>query len=513
MTWIAARWAAVKRWFAGIPLRVRLVAITSLVLVVGLTVAGVASVTFLERDLMSRLDDQLTSQSMVVAQRVGEEYDQAQAGITVGPFFPNNTGGQQLPSDYYVQISASNGEVLYSKKDSRGADNPVPVLPVITIDQLRAGSVEQPYTVPSADGSQRWRVVALTRSSDSTIAQVALPMTSVDSTVEQLRLLLISSAAIVVVIGSAIGYFAVRRSLRPLHDVEKTAKAIAEGDLSQRVPELPTTTEVGQVSAALNTMLTQIEVSFDAQRASEERMRRFVADASHELRTPLASVRGFGELYRMGAIPPDEVGGSMKRIEDEAIRMGSLVEDLLALARLDEKRPMKREPVDLTVLAADAAQDAHALAPDRAVKVVRVSPAAASAGEPHDQLPVFTLGDERSLRQVVSNLVGNAVNHTPAGTPIEILVGSDAVGQVVLAVRDHGPGIDPSEARRIFERFYRTDSSRVRGAGGGSGLGLAIATAIATAHDGVIEVSETTGGGATMSLRLPAMTTPDGTAQ
>jgi two-component system OmpR family sensor kinase len=245
-------------------------------------------------------------------------------------------------------------------------------------------------------------------------------------------------------------------------------------------------------------MLAQIEQAFAVREASEERMRRFVSDASHELRTPLATVRGYAELYRQGAVrDPDDVSGAMRRIETEAARMGDLVEDLLTLARLDEQRPDKPAPVDLTVIAADVAQDARALQPDRPLRVVGL---AGQLG------PVTVLGHEGRLRQVVTNLVANALRHTPPGTPVEVAVGRDG-DQGRIEVRDHGPGIDPSAVRRVFERFYRADSSRGRAGGGGSGLGLAIVAAIVAAHHGRVGVSTTPGGGATFVVSLPL--TPD----
>jgi two-component system OmpR family sensor kinase len=296
------------------------------------------------------------------------------------------------------------------------------------------------------------------------------------------------------------------------------------------VPEAPTSTEVGRLGAALNGMLSQIETAFDARTASEERMRRFVADASHELRTPLAAIRGYGELYRMGALTETEqVDDTMRRIEQSATRMGGLVEDLLALARLDAGRQDRSEPVDLAVLATDAAHDLRALDPTRAVQVGPL-PGSASGLDPeedgeedggeldgavvdggegrdvhHVERPTVVHGDEARLRQVVANLIGNVVRHTPAGSPVEIGVGRRG-DRVVLEVRDHGPGIAPEHAARVFERFYRVDPSRTRdgsGTGGGAGLGMAIVAAIVEAHGGEVALVTTEGGGATVRVTLP----------
>ncbi|WP_448631291.1 sensor histidine kinase [Cellulomonas soli] len=324
---------------------------------------------------------------------------------------------------------------------------------------------------------------------------MALPLLDVDRTVRQVTLAIVLTGLGIVLLGVVVGGWAVQRSLRPLRQIEATAAAIADGDLSQRVQAAPTSTEVGRLSAALNGMLTQIEQAFEARTASEARMRRFVADASHELRTPLATIRGYAELYRMGALAERaQVDDTMRRVEQSATRMGALVEDLLALARLDEGRPLRADPVDLTVLAGDAISDLHALDPGRPTRLVPLV-ADGSLG------PCVVTGDEARLRQVVANLVGNVVQHTPAGTPVELAVGVGQ-GAGVLEVRDHGPGIDPAHAARVFERFYRVDASRTRESGG-AGLGMAIVAAIVQAHGGAVELSATEGGGTTVQVRVP----------
>jgi len=322
-----------------------------------------------------------------------------------------------------------------------------------------------------------------------------VPLRGVDTTVQ--RMLGFTALIGLGVIASCaiLGWYGVRRAFRPLTQIEDTAAAIAAGDLTRRIPEPAAKDEVTSLSHSLNAMLAQIEQSFAVREASEERMRQFVADASHELRTPLAAVRGYAELFRQGAVTrPEDVAGTMRRIEDEAIRMGGLVDDLLLLTRLDIRRPLERGPVDLTVLAADAVQDARALDPTRHVRLLGLS---------GDIEPTPIDGDEARLRQVVTNLVGNAVNHTPAGTDVEIAVGVDGAGRARLEVRDHGEGVDPVRARKVFERFYRADPSRGRGNGGGNGLGLAIVAAIVGAHDGRVGVAATPGGGATFVVDLP----------
>ncbi|MCW2617547.1 MAG: Sensor protein, partial [Modestobacter sp.] len=295
----------------------------------------------------------------------------------------------------------------------------------------------------------------------------------------------------------------VRNSLRPLQEVEHTAQAIAAGDLSRRVPVGDERTEVGRLSAALNGMLGRIESSFRAQQASEEqarasegRMRRFVADASHELRTPLTSIRGFAELHRQGAVHgPEDTGRIMQRIEAEATRMGLLVEDLLQLARLDQQRPLTLGPVDLAELAGDAVHDARAVQPERPLSLL-LDPSLTD-------VPVVQ-GDEARLRQVIGNLVTNALTHTPVDARVTVRLAEDAAdpGIVVVAVSDEGPGLAPADAHRVFERFYRADASRTRAAGG-TGLGLSIVASLVAAHGGRVELTTAQGKGATFAVRLP----------
>jgi two-component system OmpR family sensor kinase len=298
-------------------------------------------------------------------------------------------------------------------------------------------------------------------------------------------------------------------SLRPLAEIEGTAAAIARGDLTRRVPELDPRTEVGRLGHAFNAMLAQIEGAFQARassevraRKSEERMRQFVADASHELRTPLTTIRGFAELYRQGAT--DDVDGVLLRVEAEAERMGLLVEDLLLLARLDQERPLELAPVGLSAVVTDAGAAVRAIAPDRAVDVT----------VPDEDLVV--LGDEPRLRQVIGNLITNALTHTPAGTPVWLHLRPDGT-DALIEVADSGPGLDAEQSARVFERFYRVDKARARNAAGtritgrpggiaphsGTGLGLAIVAALVAAHNGSVEVDSQPGLGATFRVRLP----------
>jgi two-component system OmpR family sensor kinase len=472
------------------PLRVRLVAILAVLVLTALTISGVASVEVVRNLLLRQVDSQL-SRTLTFIERTG---------------IPPTGSNSRLPTSAVGQVQAD-GQLPQAFGTNPFSDEGAPEFPTMTSAMAKAHGT-RPFTVGSTTGSDHWRVTYIPvtiQNADGTQSPgslaVAIPLTGVEGPVHTLWLIELGVG--IVVLGSmvALAFVVVRRSLRPLHEVERVAGAIAAGDLSRRVPEAPVTTEVGSVSRSLNAMLAQIEHAFDVRAASETRMRQFVADASHELRTPLAAVRGYAELYRQGAVrEPDDVASAMRRIEDEAARMGVLVEDLLLLARLDEQRPARTERVDVTVLAADAVQDARAIAPDRAITLVGLGGPLGSAE---------IAGDEPRLRQVVTNLVANALHHTPAGTPIEVAVGP-ATGDpgVVLEVRDHGLGVDPQQAARVFERFFRADPSRTRGRGGGTGLGLAIVAAIVSAHDGRVGVARTPGGGATFIVELPAAALP-----
>jgi two-component system, OmpR family, sensor kinase len=368
------------------------------------------------------------------------------------------------------------------------SDDEQPV-PALTVAQVEAGARDrEPFTTDSTDGSVRYRVLA-TDLGDRTIIS-ALPLGDVDETVRRLVVLeAIATTAVLAVLALA-AWWVIRLGVRPIKRMTETATAIAAGDLSHRVPEGAARTEAGELGAALNQMLGTIEESFDRRVESEARLRQFVADASHELRTPVATIRGYAELYRVGGLgDPDELDDAMRRTEAEAIRMGGLVDDLLVLARLDAGRPMERHRVDLAALADDAARDARAVDPDRAVTSSVLDPTA------------VVVGDERRLRQVVANLVGNALVHTPSTASIDVRA-RVAGSRAVLEVADTGPGMTAEVAGRIFERFYRADPGRSRHHGG-SGLGLAIVQGTVAAHGGTVAVDTAPGRGTTMRIELP----------
>lgn len=474
-------------------LRSQLVAIISALLTVSLLALG--STTFLL--LHSFLEDQMDTQLTTFQKSI----------VVVGTVDSQNTGQTPFAFDYYVGFQFADGALA----DQNRSGNDKPVYPAFTMDQARALNGKK-FTVPSTDGGAPWRVTViapqkfnfgpadLTQSRPEYVGYVVvgLPYETLNVTMERLAAVIAGVAILTITLGTMIAYWTVTRSFRPLSRVEKTAAAIAAGDLSRRVDIENPGTEVGRLSGSLNTMLAHIEHAFAARTASEKRMRRFVADASHELRTPLVTIRGFSELYRHGALQTSEdVGTAMGRIESEAKRMGELVEDLLMLARIDEQRPLQLKPVELLIIGHDAVLDARASAPERTFAVVGPD------GGPGAPAP--TVGDEAKLRQVVANLIGNALRHTPAGSPIEIVVGTRSEGTQkfsVIKIRDHGPGISEEEAPRVFERFYRADSSRDRNTGG-SGLGLAIVSAIVASHEGTVRLEQTPGGGATMAVELP----------
>jgi two-component system OmpR family sensor kinase len=349
---------------------------------------------------------------------------------------------------------------------------------------------------------------------------VATPLSSVDNTVSHLVDLDIAVDAAVLLALLGLGYVLVHRTLRPLRRIETAASAISAGDLTQRMLHGHPKTEIGRLSRSLNGMLGQIESAFSAQAdseaealRSEAHMRQFAADAGHELRTPLASIRGITELYRQGAADSRQVPDLMRRIENEAIRMGLLVEDLLLLARLDQERPLARDRVHLVALAADSITAARARSADRTIELCVEQPSRALRvngtvdGTDSDGVgESVVIGDENRLRQALDNLLTNAVRHTPADTPITVRVRpADAGGHCLLEVADTGPGLSAEDAAHVFERFYRSDPSRARTTTQqGSGLGLAIVAAIAQAHGGNATVRSRLGHGACFTLSLPA---------
>ncbi|WP_062020528.1 sensor histidine kinase [Brevibacterium ravenspurgense] len=544
----------------------------------------------LRASLIERTDQRLVSTSQALAIRAADE---------VMTHTPLQTTSQDqiissmLPGTYYVQFYTADGRKAYDPVAP--SETNVPYLPEVNA-QTVAENRSQPFTVPGS--TSQWRVRTLPLKNSDMLVAIALPFDKdIDEISDYARSTMIGIGVLALAIVGGVGYFAITNTFRPLRDIEKTASRIAAGDLSQRVTEYPASTELGRLSSALNTMLGHIEDSFDGRKASEKRIRQFVSDASHELRTPLVTIRGYAELYRQGAVQkPEDVAQIMGRIEAESIRMGDLVEDLVVLARLDSERRAEIGPVDMAAAVRDTAADTAAQAPHRDISFIGLD------GEDAPELPLIE-GADSKLRQVISNLAGNALRHTADDVAIDFAVGVVDVpeafetegdtaeeakqsrgaldfvtgpvrifkrdgsradtktqnkgqrkaqvpttsqgaaasaaadsspsadkrtasveqplappgaggiivpdilegfpaGRVRIEVRDHGEGIDPEIAPRVFERFYRLDSSRDRSTGG-SGLGLSIVKAIIDSHKGEISVHQTPGGGATFRVDLP----------
>lgn len=459
----------------ALPLRVGLVAAMLLLVGCGLLASGIAVTSTLRHDLINRAD-----QTLLDASRGWAQAPRRMPPPDEGP------NPARPPSNFYVRGVDADGHIWMAVND-REAE---PALP----DDNDVGPV--PVTVGSLDHSPvEWRAVSV-RGPSGELTTVAIDMSDIQSTVRSLAWSQFAIGTAVLIILGVAGYWVVHRSLRPLVEVEKTAAAIAAGQLDRRVPERDPRTEVGRLSLALNGMLAQIQTamassedSAEQARTSEERMRRFITDASHELRTPLTTIRGFAELYRQGAARDVEM--LMSRIESESRRMGLLVDDLLLLARLDAQRPLEQRRVDLLTLATDAVHDAQSIAPKRTITMEVFD----GPGTPE------VIGDEARLRQVLGNLVANALQHTPETARITVRVGTLS-DDAVLEVADEGPGMTPEDARRVFERFYRTDSSRAR-ASGGTGLGLSIVDSLVYAHGGRVTVSTAPGQGCCFRVSLP----------
>ena len=349
----------------------------------------------------------------------------------------------------------------------------------------------KPFTIPGVDGQPDIRAVARILPSGVGTVVISVALDSVDRTMRGLDgIFLLISLIVIIAIGFVAGSL-IKLSLKPLNRIEETAAAIADGDLSARLPEVNPNTEVGRLTGSLNTMLSRIEESFAVRTESENKLRRFVADASHELRTPLTAIRGFAELHRQGAVTgEDKTKELISRIEKESIRMSSLVEDLLLLARLDQSRELTIDPVDINHLVNEAIASAKASGPSHEFTLKSSS----------DE--VFVLGDSMRIHQAVSNLLANARTHTPAGTKIEMEI-LQSESEVQISVSDNGPGLSPEDQVRIFERFFRADPSRARVSGEGSGLGLAIVDAVMKAHGGSVEVLSELNQGAKFTLHFP----------
>lgn len=495
------RFRRLRRLSQRTPLRAKLMAALFVLTTVAVVGTAGAATAVLRGYLVDRVDGAL------------ERYSELAVPYTTKLAEGTATAADRprMPTPYLLVTRDAAGRETHREDAQLEGPGTGPRLADMTVAEVQARA-GRPYEVRAQDaGEHDWRVRSIVLPNGDGSLTFALSLSEVEGTVSRLVRILFAVGVNVLLLITGLAYFIVRSSLRPLKEVEATAEAIAAGDLSRRVPDsYGRITEVGRLSVALNGMLSQIESAFGdreasahAARASEDRMRRFITDASHELRTPLTSIRGFAELYRQGAVSkPEQVPDLMRRIEEEAIRMGLLVEDLLLLARLDQHRPIELVPVDLVTIAADTVAAARAAYPGRRIEVRMLD-------TDTDDLP-GVLGDDARLRQIADNLVRNACTHTPPGTPIVVGVGSavDAgVTWALLEVADSGPGLSPEECERVFERFYRTDRSRARSTGG-SGLGLSIVAALVAAHGGKVRLHSSPGAGATFQVLLPTDAQP-----
>jgi two-component system OmpR family sensor kinase len=480
-----------------------LIALLALV-TMGLLISDVATYKTLQRFLVRRVDQQLDgvrrpAELSLARSGLGLQGNRPGRPAASGPAFAAGVRGE-----VYVELRNAAGQVIATSGSSRSLDTTTPRIPS-ALPRVRSPSTPPPTsgllgtirtgpaayrTVGSAgSGGPRWRLRISALPANRGTLILALPMRDVYATLHDLLWIEMAVSGAVLLAAAGLGLWLVRLGLRPLDDIETTAEAIAAGDLARRVPEAPAGTEVGRLSRSLNAMLTQIEQAFGERQASEDRLRRFVADASHELRTPLTSIRGYSELFRRGANHrPEDLATVMRRIEEEAARMGILVDDLLLLARLDQGRPLARTPLDLTRLAGEAIESAEII-DDRHPLVLQAD------------RPVTVVGDPLRVRQVLDNLLANVRTHTPPGTVATVRVGA-ANGTAILEVSDTGPGLDREQAERVFERFYRADPSRTRERGG-SGLGLAIVDSIAKSLGGGAALRTAPGEGATFRVELP----------
>ena len=560
-----------RRW-SSISLRSKITGVTVLMLTLGLLVSGIGTMAMLKQYVVTQVDTQLQVDTQT-----------ALSGYSSSVFSQGDAEG--VASDYFVALYDQDGALITRTWQERDhAELPVVGMP---LDLKRVSQLDgQIQTLWDAAHDTEFHaimvpvVISPTGTYGTLVMAVSLRPT--ENTMATYLTIFLGFGAGVVLIGAMLTRVLVTTTFVPLREAEQTAAAIADGDFSQRLGGATPNTEVGRLNRSLNIMLSRIDRAFKDRARTIDQMRRFVGDASHELRTPLVSVRGYAELYRMGALQtPEDVAQAMERIEKEAIRMGGLVEDLLELARLDETKPLALTPVDLVPLARDAALDAMASSPGRQVTVLTPPPMSGSldgdidvdydhhvgdsgefdgegtesvttdvitrpsgSGTPTGaiafagatlarlrtrkprrgtvvlpdtdvptvpvevQLPPVVMAEENKIRQVITNLMGNAMRFTAPDSPIELEIAVDQRAlRASIAIIDHGEGIPPQIREKIFQRFWRADSSRARETGG-SGLGLAIVAAIIASHNGTVDVVETPGGGATFRVSLPLAGTP-----
>ncbi|MFQ6397518.1 sensor histidine kinase [Nocardia sp. KC 131] len=486
-----------RRRLSAVPLRVGLVIALIVLAALALVAAGAAVTSALSKLLTARTDEQLYDSAHSWAEpRAMRQVTTGDGGtqwIPIGMPEPGPRSSGEQPRRFFELRKGPDGQTYTNLP---GDINGTAAAPNIS------GTAGSGATTVGSTGDSpvQWRVLTTSNQYGSTT--IGLPLTDNQETVSRLIFFEAGIGAAALLLLGVFGYLVVGRSLRPLRTVEETAAAIAGGDLHRRVPVRDVDTEVDRLARSLNAMLAQIQHGVAATEASEEdarrseaRMRRFVADASHELRTPLTTIRGFAELYRHGA--STDAAMVLRRIEGEAERMGLLVEDLLMLARLDAKRPLERAQVDLLALAGDTVHNAQAVAARQKSTPPRPITLEVCPGEG----TMDVIGDAARFRQILTNLLSNALVHTPTGAPVAVRL-TPAIDDVRIDVVDQGPGLSPEATARVFERFYRTDTSRTR-TSGGSGLGLSIVQALVAAHGGRVSVHSVPGDGATFTVVLP----------
>ncbi|WP_278971332.1 sensor histidine kinase [Mobiluncus mulieris] len=507
--------APTKTW-NSLALTTRLTVLFALSMLIALATGGIVTIVSLSTYLTNQQDAQLSAAARVLGPNAANLEDYSQLY-------------KMLPNDYYVYVhfmKSFNKPDREFVTDTTKREAGVPTFSSLPTEKdipaiATSSSLIMPgTTVPSTKEGQNWRILSIMLTQNKKVAgavTVGLSMAPQKNMIQALTITVMISTLIIAMVGTFLSNILVGRAFRPLHQIESVANKIAAGDLSKRIPPAPTTTEVGSLSNSLNIMLSHLEQAFSAVELSERKMRRFVSDASHELRTPTAAIRGYAELYRMGGVEPERQAEVMARIESEATRMGNMVQDLLTLARLDEHRPMVFERTDLTAIARNALSDQTVIDSERPVALLNLGNESIE-----DVLPVYAVVDSEKISQVIANLLSNVRQHTPPRTAVEIAVGyrmwPDEMGRnlrvseaskipayqrcAVIEVRDHGLGVDPENAEKVFERFFRADASRVRTTGG-TGLGLAIVSGIVSAHNGTVAMLTTPGGGATVRIKLP----------
>ena len=468
-------------------LRNRLILAAVVLTALAISASDFAANTALRSYLISQVDQQLldiSGGSLTRLDRAGIEEESSEENESPFREFRPLRG---VPTSASVTLLDVDGNLI-GRVGGDLSKEQIAVVGMSVTEVQKKGS--EPFTIKGENGQPDVRAVAQVLPTGLGSVIVANSLAEVDRTLNRLGFFFLILGLLALLAIALVSRWIIAISLKPLEAVEETAEAIAAGDLSARLPAAKPDTEVGRLTTSLNTMLGRIEESFAARVSSESKLRRFVADASHELRTPLTAIRGFAELHRQGAVVGEEKTKELVgRIEKESIRMSSLVEDLLLLARLDQSREMAQDPVDLNLLLTEAVASAKAAGPNHPIEVSLPS------------AEVFVLGDSQRIHQVVANLLANARTHTPDGSQIKVSL-EQGVAETIISVSDNGPGSSDSDQERIFERFFRADPSRARTSGEGSGLGLSIVDAVMKAHGGYVSVQSKLGEGATFKLHF-----------